>query len=377
MTLNTVFEKTVFLLGAGASVDAGCLSSQGMLNDLQAQIKALPTSDRRKSPFEGIFDFILASLNYQYSMRVPGASDFKRAVNIEDFILVLRQLIDREFIVPGPLIGNWNDKIIGWEFRNDHIFDEFLGYATELLVEFWTKFDQEEVRLLLAPFRSLTESAESFEAEIFTLNYDLTWENCFNSDREKLIETGFSAGRWIGDYDDPNNVAKLRLSKLHGSVDWYFDESTEEVRLAEDPVAKPLVIFGSTYKMQSFDPFISILSRFRQSLQSATLFVIVGYSFQDRYINNILIQSLGSQLSRSAIVVDPFAWDSAEDLAKTVEETQTSRSLNEMLNLKRINPKKIEVVKDTAKSFYADYLGNGAERLVEAVQKVEDGEPVF
>lgn len=377
MTLNALFEKTIFLLGAGASMDAGCLASQGMLSDLQKQIRTLPSSDLRRTSFEGIFDFILASLNYQYSMKTPDAFDFKGAINIEDFILVLRQLIDREFIVPAPLIGNWNDKIIGWEFRNNDIFDVFLKYTTELLVDKWTKFEEEEARTLLAPFRSLTESAERFEAEIFTLNYDLTWESSFNTDTEKLVETGFSAGRWVGHYDDPHNVAKLRLSKLHGSVDWYFDDATEEVRLSEGPVAKPLVIFGSTYKMQSFDPFISLLSRFRHCLQSATLYVIVGYSFQDRYINNILIQSLGSQLTRSAIIVDPIAWESAEHLTDAVEETQASRSLNEMLNLKRINPKRIEVVKATAKDFYAEFLANGAERLVDTVQKVEEGEPAF
>ena len=377
MTLNALFEKTIFLLGAGASMDAGCLASQGMLSDLRKQIRTLPSSDLRRMSFEEIFDFILASLNYQYSMKAPDAFDFKGAINIEDFILVLRQLIDREYIVPAPLIGNWNDKIIGWEFRNNDIFDEFLKFTTELLVDKWTKFEEEEARTLLAPFRSLTESAERFEVEIFTLNYDLTWESCFNTDREKLVETGFAAGRWVGAYDDPNNISKLRLSKLHGSVDWYFDDATEEVRLAEEPVAKPLVIFGSTYKMQSFDPFISLLNRFRQRLQSATLYVIVGYSFEDRYINNILIQSLGSELNRSAIVVDPIAWKSAEHLTEKVEEIQTSRSLNEMLNLKRINPKRIEVVKATAKEFFSDYLANGAERLIDSVQKVEEGEPAF
>ena len=191
MTLNALFEKTIFLLGAGASMDAGCLASQGMLRDLQKQIRTLPSSDSRRTSFEGIFDFILASLNYQYSMKAPDAFDFKGAINIEDFILVLRQLIDREFIVPATLIGNWNDKIIGWEFRNNDIFDEFLKYTTELLVDKWTKFEEEEARTLLAPFRSLTESAERFEAEIFTLNYDLTWESSFNTDTEKLVETGF------------------------------------------------------------------------------------------------------------------------------------------------------------------------------------------
>lgn len=377
MSLKALFEKTVFLLGAGASTDAGCLSSNAMLADLKKNIAELPPSDTKKTAFQGIFDFVLASLNFQHSMRASDTIKQNSVINIEDFIMVLRQLIDREFIIPAPLIGNWNNKIVTWEVRNEDIFAAFLSYATNLLMNSWTRFEESKAQSLLAPFRSLIELSDAFEAEIFTLNYDLTWESSFNTPTERLIETGFSAGRWVGDFEDPENVAKLRLSKLHGSVDWYFDEATEEVRIASEPVDEPLVIFGSSYKMQSFDPFISLLSRFRQCLQTSSLYVIVGYSFQDRYINNILIQSLGSQLARSAIVVDPTAWESAEHLTERVEETQASKSLNEMLNLKYINPERVEIVKSPAESFYAEYLKNTAEKLSAALAKVEEGEPAF
>ena len=162
---------------------------------------------------------------------------------------------------------------------------------------------------LIAPFRELIQSPDDFKLDIFTLNYDVVWEHCLNSDTERLIENGFSARRWTGEFDDENYPSKLLISKLHGSIDWYFDSEAEQVLLSEEPVSEPTIIFGSSNKMQSFDPFISLLSRFRQRLQTSILYVIIGYSFQDRYINNILIQSLSSKLAGTAIVVDPKCVD--------------------------------------------------------------------
>jgi hypothetical protein len=376
LSLRALFEKTVFLLGAGASMDAGCLSSQQMLASLRDKIYGLPPSDSRRRPFQSIHEFILASLSYERSMRSSGRLSQPGPVNIEDFVMVLRQLVDREFIVPAPLIGSWNDKIIGWEFQYENVFTDFLAFVTNLLISGWTRFDKAKADDLVAPFRHLMESDEPFEADIFALNYDLIWETCFNNETEKTVETGFTSGRWTGEFDDPLSVAKVRLAKLHGSVDWFFDKEAEEVRAEGDPVDEPLIIFGSAYKMQSFDPFISLLSRFRSRLQECSLYVIVGYSFQDRYINNILIQSLASKLARSAIVVDPHA-ESSESLSAQIEETQSSRSLNEMLNLKRVSPRRLEVVPMKAQDFYQDYLADGAKKLIEKVEKVEEGEPVF
>ena len=377
MTLRGLFEKTVFFLGAGASMDAGCLSSGGMLEELEEQIKALPILNPLKKPFQGIFDFIIASLSYQNSMKISGVQYGLTNINIEDFVMVLRQLIDREYIIPPPLVGNWNNKIIGWEIQNEDVFLEFLRFVTELLINKWTKFEEDKAEELIAPFRELIQSPDDFKLDIFTLNYDVVWEHCLNSDTERLIENGFSARKWTGVFDDENYPSKLLISKLHGSIDWYFDSEAEQVLLSEEPVSEPTIIFGSSNKMQSFDPFISLLSRFRQRLQTSILYVIIGYSFQDRYINNILIQSLSSKLAGTAIVVDPSAWTSEQELVEKVELTQRAKSLNEMINLTRINPERINLVKKNAKEFYKEYLTDGAEKLKNVLEKVEEGEPAF
>ena len=358
-------------------MEAGCLSSGGMLEELKEQIKAMPISTPLKNPFKGIYDFIIASLSYQNSMKMSDTQHGLTNINIEDFVMILRQLIDREYIIPPPLVGNWNNKIIGWEIQNEDVFLEFLGFVTELLINKWTKYEENKAQELIAPFRELIQSPDDFKLDIFTLNYDVVWEHCLNSDTERLIENGFSARRWTGVFDDENYPSKLLISKLHGSVDWYFDSETEQVLLSDEPVSEPTIIFGSSNKMQSFDPFISLLSRFRQRLQTSSLYIIIGYSFQDRYINNILIQSLSSKLASTAIVVDPSAWDSEQELVEKVEFTQRSKSLDEMINLTRINPQKINVIKMSAGEFYKDYLADEAKKLKDKLTEVEEGEPTF
>src|SRR5688500_18261186 len=145
MNLNEVFKKVVFLLGAGASKDAGCKLSNDMLSSLEAAINGLTASDtefiKYKDDFNEIYHFILASLHYQLTL---SDTSFTKSsyLNIEDFVMVLRQLIDKEFVIPYPLIGNWNDRILKWELRNGDVFNRFKDFITQQLVKDWIRFDK-------------------------------------------------------------------------------------------------------------------------------------------------------------------------------------------------------------------------------------------
>ena len=107
MILEEVFKKVVFLLGAGASKDAGCKLSSEMLHSLKEAINNLKANEKDfinyKEDFNEIYHFILASLKYQSTIR-DTCSNISSYVNIEDFVMILRQLIDKEFVIPYPLI---------------------------------------------------------------------------------------------------------------------------------------------------------------------------------------------------------------------------------------------------------------------------------
>lgn len=376
MSTKHLFEKTVFLFGAGSSMDAGCLSSKQMLQDLKKSILALPNEGNTRDHYLAIYDFILQSLVYQNALK---DSDIRvsEITNIEDFVSVLRQMIDREYIVPAPLVGNWNNKITAWESKNEYVFKEMLDFTYDCLIKKWTSFDATRAKALMSPFSTLIETGENFDLRIFSLNYDLIFETTFNTETERLVDVGFSQKKWTGDFDDPESPAKIKLYKLHGSVDWYFDNTDEEVKLGTQDTIRPLIVFGSGAKIQSYDPFLSLLSNFRHSLKEAKLFVVIGYSFQDKYINNILIQSLGSDLNKKMLVIDPAAPVNKMEFIKRVERFQSSKSLNEIISLTRISPDRVDLLKTGAQSFFNEYLSDNARKLSDTLAEVEKGDQVF
>jgi len=395
MNLDIVFKKVVFLLGAGASRDAGCKLSNEMLDSLREAISDLTATDNNfikyKDDFNEIYHFILASLNYQSAIR-DAAANRGSYVNIEDFVMVLRQLIDKEFIIPYPLIGNWNDKILKWEFRNGDVFNRFKDFITLQLIKEWTRFDKDSAENVLNPVREMLNNSENIKLNIFSLNYDLIFEEVFNTPSSKILDNGFSekniAGDkiryWAADFNDENSPTKINLFKLHGSLDWEYNQDTEEISIKENILdgREPLIIFGSYSKMLSFDPFLYILSKFRERLENATIFIVIGYSFHDKYINNLLIQQLSQNtnedIPKKLLIVGPSYKDKSEaQVADELKNIQDSKSINDIINFKQISPDRIKLIAKSASEFYSEYFSNGAELLKKELEQTEQGDTLF
>jgi hypothetical protein len=395
MTLDDVFMKVVFLLGAGASKDAGCKLSGEMMDSLEKAINGISISDNEyykyQKDFEEIYKFIIASLKYQAIMK-NSSENGNSYVNIEDFVMVLRQLIDKEFTIPYPLIGNWNDKILKWELSNKDVFDRFRRFITRQLVEDWTHYDLVKAENMLKPLRDLLDNPDRFKINIFSLNYDLIFEGVFNSPTIRLLDNGFSEKSisdnqikyWNADFDDPNSPTKINLFKLHGSMDWEYSEDTEEISIKEslDDGREPLIIFGSPMKMLSFDPFLCILSKFRTLLEEATIFIVIGYSFHDKYINNLLIQQLGRNtkdfVPKQLIIVNPcYKGKTEAQVAEELKNIQDDKSINDIINFKHISPERIKLITLPASIFYEKYFSKNAELLRIELEKTEKSEKIF
>lgn len=395
MKLSELFSKVVFLIGAGASKDAGCKLSNDMLKSLKEAINNLNIDDERyilyKDDFAEIYSFILASLNYQKTIKDSSIKN-DSYLNIEDFIMVLRQLIDKEFIIPYPLIGNWNDKILKWELKNGNVFDRFKEFITKKLIDDWTLFNEEQANNLLHPIRTLLNSSEDFKLNIFSLNYDLIFETVFNSSTSKLLDDGFSEKNvlnlstryWAADFDNENSVTKLNYYKLHGSLGWEYNKDTEEISIKENinDGREPLIIFGSYSKMLSIDPFLYILSKFRDSLEKSTIFIIIGYSFHDKYINNLLIQQLSqnttANVPKKLLVVNPSYNNTTESqFTEELKQIQDSKSYNDVINFKYISPDRIKIVAKTAANFYLEYFTNNAQMIENELFEIEQNDRIF
>jgi hypothetical protein len=151
--------------------------------------------------------------------------------------------------------------------------------------------------------------------EIFTTNYDLVIEmafercevphfdgfvgtvrpffvpECVEADGTKQTEDFYPPRAWA------------RLWKLHGSISWQLekDSSGNEriVRVALLPLEPEteLVIYPSREKYTASRklPFVSYMDRLREVVSTGEyLLFIVGYSFRDQHLNEILRQGLRS-----------------------------------------------------------------------------------
>ena len=150
--------------------------------------------------------------------------------------------------------------------------------------------------------------------EIFTLNYDLLFEKAMESVGVPYFD-GFIGSvepffmpetiEAEGSQEDQNVYPPrswTRLWKLHGSVGWRLRLGNEDTRKritrlsdGDLPAGEELMIFPSRDKYADSRklPFLTLQDRLRRFLMSGeTLLVILGYSFSDEHINEILFQGL-------------------------------------------------------------------------------------
>jgi len=157
---------------------------------------------------------------------------------------------------------------------------------------------------------------------IATLNYDLTIEQAASRlgvDCATGIENWLRVGRW----DWPKDG--IRLLKLHGSINWVWDRPINEdghlprrlMRVVADPQAEreaPAIVFGQRGKLRTEGPFLSLLAELDSLMAKAGRLVIVGYSFRDEHINELIQRWTLEDLERKIVVIDP-GWPERFDYA--------------------------------------------------------------
>ncbi len=254
------------------------------------------------------------------------------------------------------------------------------------------KFDYNKAQSHVTTDREVLNQSDRIKINIFTLNYDLIFENIFNSPTVKILDNGFSEKDisdsklryWATDFNNELSPTKINLFKLHGSIDWEYNQDSEEISVKENIYddREPLIIFGSYSKMLSFDPFLYILSNFRTFLEEATVFVVIGYSFHDKYINNLLIQQLSQNtkedIPKKLLVVDPSLGERTESqFADEFKTIQDSKSINDIINFRQISPERIKLIPKSTSEFFKEYFANSAETLKNEVEEAEKGDIVF
>lgn len=289
-------RRLAFFFGAGTSMAVGLPS----IDDLTTQVSKL-----LQKPFKTQFENIKAKLQENSNVE-----------NVLDHIRTCRELIgdseEREYDgLKGAKAAKDLDNAVCQAISEVVRGNPAKGLGPHLIFAQW-------LRLLFI--------CRDWPVEVFTTNYDLLLEQAMEESGvpffdgfigsvnpffvPESVEAEVEGGR-INDsgYNYPPR-AWTRLWKLHGSINWYMQEYLTNKRKGitrlsgSNTTGGELMIFPSRekYTQSRKLPFITFQDRFRKFVSTGeNLVIVMGYSFSDEHLNDILFQGLSSN-PRLAII---------------------------------------------------------------------------
>lgn len=215
-------------------------------------------------------------------------------------------------------------------------------------------------------------SRKSNEArvQLFTTNYDTLFEQAANEGGFVVID-GFSftqprefAGKWF-DLDivyrektrlkqEESFISKVfHLYKLHGSLNWTKKEVAGRQKIyQQEDKNNPLIIYPASEKYESSyeQPYFEMMSRFQQALRKEnTLLIVIGFGFQDKHIQNVIIEAVEQNSNFQLLIVNYNGSGSIS--AENMEQLFVNLS---SMRVKR----KVNIIFDTFNEFTMNYPDN-------------------
>jgi len=169
---------------------------------------------------------------------------------------------------------------------------------------------------------SRQDTSKNGRLKIFTTNYDTIFEDVATENGTVVID-GFSfTGKKrifdsnYFDYDIIDGALTKRnntteridnmcyLYKMHGSINWIQENDKIISTYNEIKDKEPLIIVPGNNKYQSSynSPYLDMISRFRDNLLETDMLIIIGYSFNDTHINNIIAE-IGKRNQRLHLLI--------------------------------------------------------------------------
>ncbi len=160
-------DSVVFLLGAGASVDAGIIHAKEMTDDIENKVK----NHQDFIIFNDLYNYLKSSIVYQRGLE-GNFSDHN--ATIEDLLNALSELNQKHKNKLYPFIGSWNVHLLnvaGKNFENVASLDRRIR---EQLFS-WVNITRYDASHYFKSFGQFSKEIGS-PIRVFTLNYDLCVE---------------------------------------------------------------------------------------------------------------------------------------------------------------------------------------------------------
>ena len=159
-------------------------------------------------------------------------------------------------------------------------------------------------QLIAAMFHSTNNTID-----VITPNYDRLIE--YACEQESFHHySGFSHGYTRHLVDEKHLTAQRRVNiwKVHGSLDWFKTPIGEVIGLGHateipDGYQVQIVTPGiNKYLTTQLEPFRSIISRADEALQKANSYLCIGFGFNDKHIQEKLVQKCVREKARITII---------------------------------------------------------------------------
>lgn len=351
-------EDVIVLLGAGASVEAGLLSSEGMMRQLSDNILSNEKKVARKwGKYNHLYRAVKSSILYGHHLVSSNACSETEMINIEELVNVLTELAKAEAHPIYPFIAAWNMELTkygGADFAN---LKDFRRDIVNELVGSWVNVKNDEDCLYYKNFYRYWEETRN-TLRIFSLNYDMCVEracglgNVCRGFRPIKMDDGCIRKVWKdGQMDDEAaDQLPIILYKLHGSIDWRREKMSRMLYCEDSPdpcsdIDDYQLIFGTTYKLSYQDPFLYQISELRKFSGRARLIIAIGYGFNDDHINEIIGKSMAQRDDVKLLSVD-YIQDGTEDKVAARRDYIKKKLQSENMENSRVN-----VYADGAKPF--------------------------
>lgn len=330
-------KAAAFFFGSGISRDSGAPMVDQLTNALMNGGWE-PHSDSRfypsKSPSTGEAERAQEFLRILAAQISPHLrSREERDTNYEDLYAAALQIVwDETYEIVNPLIAESTALVRAATehlFRNQrphldqNAFASLAERATDLVQ--WTVFHELARASKPVAMETISEVAGATDdLDIFSLNHDLLIEL-------ELERNGIAFADGFGDaWGDARRFnwswneagTKVRLYKLHGSVDWYFFRSQvldQFGKIRGDPehcrdengkrlsllTPEPRFLTGTTVKEQSYGTGLTgeLFTEFRKRLADHETLMCCGYGWGDKGINIRLNQWLRDRAENKIVIL--------------------------------------------------------------------------
>jgi SIR2-like domain len=277
-------QKTLYLLGAGASIDAGLPSAAKLTAALFGNKSQ---SGRTLKQYLEKADHVAVDMLCRFYTEKP-------ALGFEQLFDRLEAMIESGSSILNP-DGTVDTQASAWlsDPHANMILRTIKRAAINSVIP--SRYDENQCGYL----KPLVVKCLNEDIPIVSLNYDLLIETIL-----QRMQAEADCGPVKCEYPKPKSGKLLRLIKIHGSLDWSSEFPSGYSRGTTSPaLIEHGIIAGK--KLTHRSPFWDEYLEFRKQVEKADTIVALGFSFQDLHVTDPLIEWLYASSKNVLHVVLP------------------------------------------------------------------------